>query len=225
MTNATKISQASFKTPTASFTTPAVDQPKTWYVANHGSNQNSGLSPEQPLAEIGYATSRAAAGDTILVQGGTYRENVRVLSTGDEGRQLTIAGMFGQRVLIDGCRMLARGFLVRSKKNITLDYFHVVGNFGNCRRGAADGIVASYCPNLHVSRIFYDNRVGNGQYVIMLITAPNMLMENCIGQLVLQRILFRFLRKSGSPEQCFHPQQSQSRTGCHHHGCPRLCAS
>lgn len=181
LTNAPKIPQASFKTPTASFTTPAVDQPKTWYVANHGSNQNSGLSPEQPLAEIGYATSRAAAGDTILVQGGTYRENVRVLSTGDEGRQLTIAGMFGQRVLIDGCRMLARGFLVRSKKNITLDYFHIVGNFGNCSLGAAGGIVASYCPNLHVSRIFYDNRVGNGQYVINVNNCPNMLMENCIG--------------------------------------------
>ncbi len=181
LTNAPEIPQSTFAVPLGDFTTPVVDQPKTWYVASNGSNQNSGLSVEQPLAEIGYATFRATAGDTILVQGGTYRENVRVMSTGDEGKKLTIAGVFGQRVIIDGCNSLSRGFLLRNKKNIAVDYFHITGNFGNCSLGAAGGIVAYNCPDLQISRIFYDNRVGKGQYIINAHKCPNLLMENCIG--------------------------------------------
>jgi hypothetical protein len=53
----------------------------TYYVATNGVDGNSG-SLGAPWATISHATSTLAAGDTVLIRGGTYRETVTISKSG-----------------------------------------------------------------------------------------------------------------------------------------------
>src|SRR5215467_1142519 len=50
----------------------------TWYVSNSGKDSNSGTNVAGPLQHIQAAVNRAAYGDTVNVQAGTYREQVEI---------------------------------------------------------------------------------------------------------------------------------------------------
>jgi hypothetical protein len=47
----------------------------TYYVSNSGNNGNTGRSQSVPWLTLGYSCSRLVAGDTLLIMGGTWREN------------------------------------------------------------------------------------------------------------------------------------------------------
>lgn len=49
---------------------------KTFYVAEHGNDTNSGLNESQPFKTIKKAVDLATPGDTIYVKTGTYNENI-----------------------------------------------------------------------------------------------------------------------------------------------------
>lgn len=50
----------------------------TFYVANAGNDNNSGITPTTPFATIGHAIIAASSGDTIDVAAGAYNEAVNV---------------------------------------------------------------------------------------------------------------------------------------------------
>ncbi len=82
----------------ADLTVPATAK----FVAPSGSDQNLG-SAAQPWRTLAYATSRLAAGDTLLVRGGTYLErNVRIATTGTQSQPVVIRSYPNETVSIDG---------------------------------------------------------------------------------------------------------------------------
>src|SRR5437667_10958892 len=65
----------------------------TWYVSNSGNDNNSGTNVAAPLQHIQTAVNRAAYGDTVNIQAGTYREQVEIESirgTGSATNRLTV---------------------------------------------------------------------------------------------------------------------------------------
>ena len=164
-----------------SFSTPAKDTPRTLYVSPSGDNANDGSSWAKAIAGIGAAVERARAGDTVLVGSGSYKETVRIFSTGDKGKWLTIAGAPGSEVDIDGCRNLHQGIFLRGKHYIKLDNMRICNNFGNGSLSDPGGIVCQNGSNIIFSRIFYDNRSSNGQYSFNSYRTEKLLVENCVG--------------------------------------------
>src|SRR5215472_9717906 len=64
-----------------------------WYVSNSGSDNNPGTNMAAPLQHIQTAVNRAAYGDTVNIQAGTYREQVLIESirgTGSATNMLTV---------------------------------------------------------------------------------------------------------------------------------------
>src|ERR1051326_2975158 len=64
-----------------------------WYVSNSGSDNNPGTNTAAPLQHIQTAVNRAAYGDTVNIQAGTYREQVEIDSisgTGSPTNMLTV---------------------------------------------------------------------------------------------------------------------------------------
>lgn len=68
---------------------------ESYYVRTDGNNRNTGLgdSPQEAWSTIQYASDNAAPGDTILVQSGTYPENVVVVKSGLPELPVTFRGI------------------------------------------------------------------------------------------------------------------------------------
>ncbi|MBN2309246.1 MAG: right-handed parallel beta-helix repeat-containing protein [Candidatus Hydrogenedentes bacterium] len=77
-----------------------------YYVATDGDDTNSG-SEEAPFATIQHAADAMGPGDTCIVRAGTYRESVRVSTSGEEGRPIRFAAAPGARVVLDGTEPIA----------------------------------------------------------------------------------------------------------------------
>lgn len=84
------------------FAIASIASSATYYVSNHGSNENSGLFTDQPLKSIQAAMDKMRADDTCLIRGYphcdyTYREAVKV-----KADNITITSFEGEYVLISG---------------------------------------------------------------------------------------------------------------------------
>ena len=76
--------------------------PITLHVAPHGSDAADG-SQEQPLRTINHAAQVAAAGDTVVVHAGEYREWVKPARGGlSDQRRITYTAAPGEHVVIKG---------------------------------------------------------------------------------------------------------------------------
>ena len=78
---------------------------KTLYVSTAGSNQNDG-SELKPWQSIKYAVSKLQAGDTLLIQEGTYQEGVKFLTSGTQDAWITIKGI--GNVVIEGANLVEK---------------------------------------------------------------------------------------------------------------------
>lgn len=76
-------------------------RPRTLVVGPHGDDSAAGTAAA-PLRTIGAAISRASAGSTIVVRGGSYHESVTVPS----GKRLTIEAAPGDRAWLDGSQVV-----------------------------------------------------------------------------------------------------------------------
>jgi|GEM_PF-1941676 len=59
-------------------------------------------TPDKPLISISAAAKLAKPGDTVLIQGGLYRESLTVPNSGVPGKPITYAAAPGQRVILTG---------------------------------------------------------------------------------------------------------------------------
>ncbi|QHW32980.1 carbohydrate-binding protein [Paenibacillus rhizovicinus] len=73
-----------------------------YYVAPGGSDSNNGTSLGTPFKTIQKAASVAAAGDTVYIRGGTYRETVTPANSGTTGSPINYQAYQGEDVLISG---------------------------------------------------------------------------------------------------------------------------
>ena len=108
-------------------------EPKVYYVAPDGDDQNSGLSREQAWRTVTRSAAGVSAGDTVLIAGGTYTETVRLRATGTAERPVTFRALPGERVVFDGdARKITVAFAVAAKQHLRFDglYFEMLGNGG-----------------------------------------------------------------------------------------------
>lgn len=76
-------------------------QGATYYVATTGNDNNAGTL-SAPFRTIGKGTSRLAAGDTLYVRGGTYKEAVTLWQSGTAGAPIKLAAYAGEAPVVDG---------------------------------------------------------------------------------------------------------------------------
>ncbi len=75
---------------------------QTFFVDPNGSDSNAGLSSSAPLRTISAAANKAQAGDTVLIDPGTYREAVTVPHSGTSAAPITFKAVQAGTVFIDG---------------------------------------------------------------------------------------------------------------------------
>src|SRR5687768_8412915 len=78
----------------------------TYYVAPGGSDSAPG-SLEQPLRTIQQAADRAAAGDTVLIRGGVYRETVTLPRSGAADAPITFRPFNNESVTVSGADVVS----------------------------------------------------------------------------------------------------------------------
>lgn len=79
----------------------------TYYVnGTTGSDSNNGLSDGAPFKTINKAAQVAAAGDTVFIHGGTYRETITPLNSGSSGSPINYKAVMGETVTVNGTDIL-----------------------------------------------------------------------------------------------------------------------
>lgn len=74
----------------------------TYYVANNGNDANLGTSINTPFKTIQKAMNKVAAGDTVLVRGGTYREEITAARGGTKDAYVTVTAYENEVPVIKG---------------------------------------------------------------------------------------------------------------------------
>lgn len=162
-------------------TLPASPAPKTFHVAVDGSDANTGLSADDTWRTIGHAGSEVHAGDTVLIHGGTYEEQVVVQATGDRDAPITFRAAPGETVWLSGSgRRRVIAFRLAGKHHIVLDGLHF-REFNH--QSHSDGcILITEGSNHTIRRCLHDGRVTRG-YSGPLLRAHNcadLLLENSV---------------------------------------------
>ena len=157
------------------FTTATADKPTVYYVAPDGDDGKSGLAREQAWRTVSHAADKAKAGDTVLIAGGTYREGVKIRTTGDENQPLTFKTMSGEKVVFNGDdRSLAHAFIVSVKKHCRFDGFYFVNYNGTIFN-------LQQSDHIQVSRCFHDGRgAGYAGGIMNAQNCADLLVKNCV---------------------------------------------
>ena len=74
----------------------------TYYVSPSGNNANTGTSTSAPFRTIQYAMDRVVAGDTVVLRGGTYREQVESIRGGTLDKPVYLVAHPGEIPVIKG---------------------------------------------------------------------------------------------------------------------------
>jgi|GEM_PF-867691 len=78
----------------------------TYYVANNGNDASNGTSINTPFKTIQKAMNKVAAGDTVYVRGGTYREEITVGRSGTKDNYITVSGYEKEVPVIKGSEIV-----------------------------------------------------------------------------------------------------------------------
>ncbi len=78
---------------------------KIWHVAQ---KNLPGIGTDSQVRSIGEAVSQLATGDTIIIHGGVYREQVTVEQSGTAEKPITIQAGSGELVVVTGSDRLTK---------------------------------------------------------------------------------------------------------------------
>jgi len=122
----------------------------TYYVSTAGNDGNSG-SQSSPFRTFAKAMSVLKPGDSLLIYGGTYSEQLNITKSGLSGSPITIKAMSGQKVILDSANISDSQILVPSNiSNIVIADLEVMRSTMQCVliRGAnivLDNIDSHHC--------------------------------------------------------------------------------
>ncbi|MBU1381380.1 hypothetical protein KKD49_11170, partial [Myxococcota bacterium] len=121
--------------PVLTFTTSAADlAPVTYYVSTSGSDENDGLTPANSLRTIQKAADLVNVGDTVLIAGGTYSEQVYIKATGTENAPITFRNVPGEKVIHDGKYWIfSNAFILAQKSHVHFDGMYFRNHADNNR--------------------------------------------------------------------------------------------
>ena len=94
------------------------------YVATDGSNSNKGTI-DSPYETVYYAISKAKAGQTIYVRGGTYNQNIVITKSGTEGNYITIRNYPNEKPVFDHTNYATDGGAIIELSKV--NYIHIQG--------------------------------------------------------------------------------------------------
>ena len=158
-----------------SFTTLAVaPKPAVYYVAPDGDDADTGLSRDKAWRTVGRAADAANPGDTVMIAGGTYKEDVRIRATGDEGKSITFRCLPGEKVVFEG-KNLTQAFKIAAKKHLRFDGFYFA-NFGN----SMDAVFILWrADDVQITRCLNVEGTGNVGLLVAEYSA-DLLVRNCV---------------------------------------------
>jgi len=79
----------------------------TYYVSNSGNDANNGTTLDTPFKTIQKAMNVVAGGDTVLVRGGTYREEITANRGGSANNYVTVSGYQDEVPVIKGSAIVS----------------------------------------------------------------------------------------------------------------------
>jgi parallel beta-helix repeat protein len=118
----------------------------TLYVAKGNANCSDGGSgtAAQPFCTIKPAASRVVAGQTVLVNSGTYNETVTVSSSGTASAPINFVAAVGATATVTGATTgNANAFYISGRSYVTVQGFNVTGT-------VSDGIVVKNSSNITI---------------------------------------------------------------------------
>ena len=123
-------------------------QASTFYVSTSGNDTNPGTSAS-PWRTIQHAANTAAAGDTVYIRGGTYKESVTINVSGSaSGGYITFQSYSGETAIVDGTGLSVPG--EAGLINIVdHSYIKIVG----LEIGADDYVTKPFVPRELVARV------------------------------------------------------------------------
>jgi len=163
------------KSASLSFTTMAdAPEPAVYYVAPDGDDDNTGLNREDAWLTVSHAADVVNAGDTVLIAGGDYHEDIRIRATGDEGKPIAFKCVPGEKVVFHGDNLI-RAFRIVLKKHIHFDGFYFE-DFGS----SMDALFALWhADDVRITRCFNVKGALNIAFLSADYSA-NLLMKNCV---------------------------------------------
>ncbi len=130
-----------------------------------GNNTNNGTSLVLAWKTIQYAMTKATAGSTIYIKGGTYFENLTLNVSGTAGNSITFTNYSNENVFIDGNNTSGVLLSINSKSNIVIKGLV----FQNCLGNNSGGIVVNgSSKNLS----FKNNKIQKINWTASLATIP-----------------------------------------------------
>ena len=139
------------ESPTISFATLAEDPaPSVYYVAPDGDDANTGLDRQSAWRTIQRAADQVNVGDTVLIAGGEYEEQVRVRSAGAAGAPITFRSAPGEKVVFNGGQ-LNDAFALYGKRHLRFDGMYLLSMRFDLYKSA----------DIEITRVFagqYDSR-------------------------------------------------------------------
>ena len=150
------------KSAPVTFTLPlAARPPREFFVSPEGSDDAAGTRGA-PFASISKGVESAAAGDTVTVGDGVYRESVVFRSGGDKTAPITLRAAHAGRAVIDGGNIMPVALTLENQSHIVIDgltFRNIKGSDRGCivvrggehvtiRRCFSDGRALSYTPGL-----------------------------------------------------------------------------
>lgn len=147
-------------------TAAAPADPRVYYVAPDGSDDNSGLSRKKAFRTICRAADRVGPGDTVLIAEGGYPENVRIRAAGTPKQPITFSCVPGEKA-----NMLA-GNLPRSFEVILKPDNRFDGLYFREEEFWREGFVVRQSPRVQITRCL--NTMVDAD------ESPEMLISNCV---------------------------------------------
>jgi hypothetical protein len=125
------------------FNTPPPPPPyngPTWYVRASGNDANDGSGPSKAFRTVSKAASKALAGHTVIIGGGTYAEDVTVSRSGTSTNNILFKNDDGNQTGDGG------SVVIRSMKVTSADYIRLAG-LRFAPSGGGTGVALTYAKN------------------------------------------------------------------------------
>jgi tetratricopeptide (TPR) repeat protein len=147
-------------------TAVAPADPRVYYVAPDGNDDNDGLSREKAFRTVCRAADHVGPGDTVLIAAGNYPENVRIRAAGTPERPITFRCVTGEKA-----NMLA-GNLPRSFEVILKPDNRFDGLYFREEEFWREGFVVRQSPRVQITRCL--------NTMVDASESPEMLIRNCV---------------------------------------------